>query len=132
MQPRENVIVISLTFTGIKTGAGERPALQCDELSPESVIFGICDILEGVGGGCSHGEDGSDCVQRGNEDPALTDASRQQEGPCGLAVGLSVTEDLPKTAQMCLKTTQKRVQACKMEFIESSHYVFSLRSNIVE
>lgn len=36
---------------GIKARAGERPALWCDELSPETIIFGICAILEGVGEG---------------------------------------------------------------------------------
>lgn len=42
----------------------------------------------------SHGEDGSDCVQRSDENAALADASRQQEGPRGLAVGLPMAKDL--------------------------------------
>lgn len=65
--PQENVIITSLTFTGIKARAGERPALSCDELGPETIKFGIWAILEGVVGGSgskllqvSHGEDGSD------------------------------------------------------------------------
>lgn len=49
-------------------------------------------------GGCSHGEDGGHRVQRGDEDPALADASRQQEGPRGLAVGLPVAEDLQENS----------------------------------
>lgn len=41
-----------------------------------------------------HGEDGSYCIQGGNEDAGLTDKSCQQEGPCGFSVGFSVAKDL--------------------------------------
>lgn len=42
----------------------------------------------------SHGEDWGHGVQRGDEDAALADAGRQQEGPGGLSVGFAVAEDL--------------------------------------
>lgn len=43
----------------------------------------------------SHGENGSHCVQRGNDDADLTDASSEEQGPGGLSVGLAVAKHLP-------------------------------------
>jgi hypothetical protein len=44
--------------------------------------------------GYSHGQDGGHTVQGGDEDTGLTDESREQQGPCGLPVGLSMTKHL--------------------------------------
>ena len=41
-----------------------------------------------------HGEDGGYCIQGGDDDADLTDASSEEEGPCGLSVGLPMTEHL--------------------------------------
>lgn len=58
----------------------------------------------------SHGQDGSHGVQRGDEDAALADAGRQQQGPGGLSVGLPVAEDLhgERTRMLEMLTTVNR------------------------
>lgn len=43
---------------------------------------------------CLHGEDGSHLVQGSDQDPDLTDAGREQQGPRRLPVGFAVAEDL--------------------------------------
>ena len=71
--------------------------------------------------GCLHGEDGSHLVQRGDQDPNLADAGREQQGPRRLPVGFAMAEDLwgegasgpcdAGTAQLCarvLRTAQPR------------------------
>lgn len=41
-----------------------------------------------------HGEDGCDWIQGGNDDANLTDASCEQQGPCGLPVSFAMTKHL--------------------------------------
>lgn len=41
-----------------------------------------------------HGEDGCDCIQGGNDDANLADASCEQQGPCGLSIIFTMSEHL--------------------------------------
>lgn len=42
----------------------------------------------------AHREDGGNFVEGCNEDANLTDAGRQEQGPCWLSVGFAVAKDL--------------------------------------
>ena len=49
---------------------------------------------------CSHGEDGGHTVQGSDEDAGLTDEGCEQQGPCGLPVGLPMAEHLQGEGHM--------------------------------
>lgn len=54
----------------------------------------------------SHGEDWCDCIQGGNNDANLTDASCEQKGPGGLPVGFAMPKHLQQHTRRQIRAGQ--------------------------